>query len=121
MSNYSDPLEENYYALYLAIVYPYTLTADEAFYAIQNGLNPLKINEQTVLDGLRLSEMKKEPLYFRDESGRRYEIIRLMAGMIQEANLSMKGMRDYELEKYREKVVSYMEYLRLKMEGERIR
>ena len=121
MNLYNDPLKENYYALLLAITYPYFLTADEALYAIQNGVNPLVITEQTVMEGFRLSARKKEPVHFKDMCGRRYEIIRLIADVICEVNCAMRSMRDYELEKYRKSIVRYMKGLRERMEKERIR
>ncbi len=118
---YIDPLEDNYYALLLAIVYPYFLTADEAIYAIKNGVSPMLVTEQTLLDGFRLSSMKREPAHFSEQCGRRYEIVKLLAGVINEANMAMQSLRDYELEKFREKTITYLEYLRKKMEGEKVR
>ena len=116
-----DPLEENYYALLLAIIYPCFLTADEALYAIRNGVSPLEVNEQTVREAFALSKMKKEPKYFSESYGRRYEMIKLISEFIKELNVSMKSLRDYELVNYRENVIHYMSYYRERLEKERIR
>ena len=113
---YMLPLEDNYYALYLAIVYPCFLTADEALHAIKYGVNPIAITEQTIMEGFRLSKKKKEPAHYDEYLGRRYEIVRLLAGVIKESNEAMRTLRDYELEGYKENVLSYMKALRERKE-----
>ena len=117
----NDPIRDNYYAFYLAIVYPYFLTADEALYAIKFGVNPLTVNLHTLSDALKLSKMKKEPKHLKECCGRRYEVIRMMADIINETNAAMRSLRDYELCRYRENIAGYMKNLRERMEKEKIR
>ena len=113
---YMLPLEDNYYALYLAITYPCFLTADEAIHAIKNGVNPIAITKQTLMEGFRLSEKKKEPQHYDEFCGRQYEVVRLIAGVINETNEAMRNLRDYELEGYKDSVLDYMKKLRERKE-----
>lgn len=102
-----DPLEENYYALLLAIIYPYTLTADEAFSAIRYGIDPLKVDIATLTDSFRLAYMKKEPNSYRDRIGRKYEMVLFFSDMIREVNESLEYLNDYEFPEYFNKVRDY--------------
>ncbi len=114
-----DPLAENYYAFLLAITYPYFLTPDEALSAIENGISPLHITEQTLSDGLRLSKMRKEPRKFAEICGRRYEIVKLISEFIKECDYAMKNLRDYELQKYRIEVINQIKLIAERIEEDR--
>lgn len=121
MAGYVDPFMDNYYAFLLALIYPYALTADEALEAIKDGVTPLKITKQTLSDAFELSKKKKIPKYFYEYSGRRYEVVLLLADIIKETNNAMQHLRDYELGKYRTEVLEFMNQLRERMVKDKIR
>ena len=119
--SYEDPLAENYYAFLLALTYPYFITSDEALEAIQHGTAPMRVTEQTLMDGLKLSRMAHEPRKFADVCGRRYEIVKLISGVITICDSAMARLRDYELEEYRDTVLEFMNTLIERMEKNKIR
>lgn len=121
LTRYKDPLEENYYALLLAIVYPYFITPDEAIEAIKHGMNPLEVTPQTVSDAYKLSKMRRVPDYFCEKTGRRREVVLMLSEIISETNRAMQHLRDYELGVYRENIVCYMKNIRERMEKNSIR
>lgn len=119
--SYEDPLAENYYAFLLALTYPYFITSDEALEAIQHGTAPMRVTEQTLMDGLKLSRMDREPRKFADVCGRRYEIVKLIADFILACDFAMANLRDYELQEYRLQIMSFVNKLGERMEKNKIR
>jgi len=50
----NDPLQENYLALYIAIVFPYTLTVEEVFLLMKRSLNKQAIAADILQNALKV-------------------------------------------------------------------